>query len=83
VGRHIRRPGGNCNRSTVMASESNRDIGRLFRERKAIDEAMNAAVREAVKQHRQQRQPLVVFRNGQTLLIAPEEAEMERKPKPE
>ena len=66
-----------------MASESNRDIGRLFRERKPIDEAMNAAVREAVKQHRQQGQPLVVFRNGQTVLIAPEDAEMECKPKPE
>jgi hypothetical protein len=44
---------------------------------------LNAAVREAVKQHKQQGQPLVVFRNGQTVLIAPEDAEMERKPKPE
>ncbi len=66
-----------------MPREPDRDISELFREGKPIDEALNAAVREAVKQHRQQGQPLVVFRNGQTVLIAPEHAEMERKPKPE
>ncbi len=52
-----------------------KDIGRLFRERKPIDEAHNAAVREAVKRHRQQGQPLVVCRNGQTILISPDEVE--------
>lgn len=62
-----------------MARESNRDIGRLSRERYPIGEALNAAVREAVKQHKQQGQPLVVFRKGQTVLVAPEDAEMERK----
>lgn len=61
-----------------MANEANRDIGRLFRERKRIDEALNAAVREAVRQHRQQGQPLVVWRDGRTLLVEPEEIDEER-----
>ena len=52
-----------------------KDIARLFREGTPIDEALNAAVREAVKRHKQQGQPLVVCRNGQTVLIAPEEVE--------
>lgn len=60
-----------------MANEPEKDIGRLFRKRKPIDEALNAAVREAVKQHKQQGQPLVVFRNGQTVLIAPEDVDDE------
>jgi hypothetical protein len=62
----------------VMANEREKDIGRMFRERKPIDEALNAAAREAVKQHRQQGQPLVVYRNGQTVLISPDEADQER-----
>lgn len=64
-----------------MPREPDRNVSELFRQGKPIDEALNAAVREAVKQHQQQGQPLVVFRNGQTVLIAPEEAERERKPK--
>ena len=58
-----------------MASERQKDIPRIVRECKAIDEALNAAVREAVKRHKQQGQPLVVCRNGQTVLIAREEVE--------
>ena len=58
-----------------MTNESEKDIGRLFRERKPIDEALNAAARDAVKRHRQQGQPLVVCRNGQTVLISPDEVE--------
>jgi hypothetical protein len=60
-----------------MANESEKDIGRLFRERKPIEAALNAAVREAVKRHRQQGQPLVAYRNGQTVLIAPEDVDRE------
>ena len=57
-----------------MANDSEeKDIGRLFRERKPIDEALNAAAREAVKRHRQQGQPLVVCRHGQTVLISADE----------
>ena len=60
-----------------MASESEKDISGIFREGKPIDEALSAAVREAVRQHRQQGQPLVVYRNGQTVLIAPEDLDQE------
>lgn len=62
-----------------MTNDSEKDIGRLFRERKPIDDALNAAVREAVKRHRQQGQPLVVCRNGQTILISPEDVDDEER----
>ena len=62
-----------------MTNDSETDIGRLFRERKPIDDALNAAVRDAVKRHRQQGQPLVVCRNGQTVLIPPEDVDDEER----
>jgi hypothetical protein len=65
-----------------MTNESKTDIGQLFRERKPIDEALNAAAREAVKRHRQQGQPLVAWRDGQTVLISPDEIEENDADKP-
>jgi hypothetical protein len=64
-----------------MASEPEKDISGLFRAGKPIDDALNAAVREAVKRHQQQGQPLVVWRNGRTVLVAPDEVEDERSSK--
>jgi len=55
-----------------------KDIAGIFRDRKPIDEALNAAVGEAITRHKQQDQPLVVWRNGQTVWISAEEAEQER-----
>ena len=57
-------------------SDSPKDIARLFREGTAIDEAMSAAVREAVLRHKQLGLPLVVWRDGKTVLIPPEEIEI-------
>lgn len=64
-----------------MTTESEKDIARIFREGQPIDEALNAAVGEAIVRHKQQDQPLVVWRGGQTVWISAEEAEQERGPR--
>ena len=46
---------------------------KLFDEGTAIAQAMNAAVREAVLQHKQKGLPLVVWRDGKVAWIPPEE----------
>ena len=56
-----------------MRTEKHKDIARLIREGKPIDEAMNAAVRQAVRKHKQAGQPLVAFRDGKTVLIPPDQ----------
>ncbi len=61
-------------RNTPLAIEGEKDIGRLFREGKPIDDAMNAAVREVVLRHRQLGLPLAVWRDGKVVWISPEEA---------
>lgn len=63
-----------------MAHEAEKDIARLFQERKPIDEALNAAVRDAVLRHKQQGQPLTVWRNGKIVWLTPEEIDKERGP---
>jgi hypothetical protein len=59
-----------------MATSEPKDIGKIFREGTLIDEAMNAAVRDAVQLHKEKGLPLVVWRDGKTLWISPEEAEL-------
>ena len=59
-----------------MSDTNSIDIGRLFREGTAIDAAMNAAVREAVFQHKQKGLPLAVWRDGKVAWIPPEEIEL-------
>lgn len=63
-----------------MTSEGQKDIDRLFEECTPIDDALNAAVRDAVLRHRQQRQPLAVWRDGKTVWLTPEEIDKERSP---
>ena len=58
-----------------MPSETEKDVARLFEEGTSIDEALNAAVREAVLRHKQQGQPLVVWRDGKIVLLPPDEVE--------
>ncbi len=64
-----------------MGPDTNKDIPQIFRDGKPIDDALNAAVGEAVLRHRQQGQPLAVWRDGKTVWLSPEEAEKERTPK--
>ena len=56
-----------------MSTEGPKDILRLFREGKPIDDAMNAAVREVVLRHKQLGAPLVVWRDGKVVWIPAEE----------
>jgi hypothetical protein len=57
-----------------MATSDPKDIAQIFRDGTLIDEAMNAAVRDAVQLHKEKGLPLVVWRDGKTVWISPEEA---------
>ena len=59
-----------------MADERTRDISELFDDGTAIAQAMNAAVREAVLQHKQKGLPLVVWRDGKVAWIPPDEIDL-------
>ncbi|MHB1034621.1 MAG: hypothetical protein ACYC35_04600 [Pirellulales bacterium] len=65
-----------------MATESEKDIAKIFRERTLIDEALNAAVREAVLAHKQKGLPLVVWRDGKIVWIPPEDLDVGETPAP-
>ena len=58
-----------------MTQDNGKDIDAIFREGTLIDRAMQAATREAIKQHKQAGLPMVVWRDGQTVFISPEELE--------
>ena len=58
-----------------MTQDEPKDIEAIFRDGTLIDRAMLAATREAIKQHKQAGLPMVVWRDGQTVLISPEELE--------
>jgi hypothetical protein len=59
-----------------------KDIQAIFREGTPIDEAMNAAVRDAVQLHKEKGLPMVVWRDGKVVWISPEEAEQSMPPEP-
>jgi hypothetical protein len=52
-----------------------KDISAIFLDDKFVEEALNAAVRDAVQLHKEKGLPLVVWRDGKTMWISPEEAE--------
>jgi imidazolonepropionase-like amidohydrolase len=58
-----------------MINREPKDIQKIFREGTLIDEAMNAAVRDAVQLHKEKGLPMVVCRDGKIIWITPEEAE--------
>lgn len=55
-----------------MANEESH-ISRMFREGTPIDNAIIAATKRAITEHKQKGQPLVAWRDGKTVLIPPEE----------
>jgi hypothetical protein len=61
-----------------MSDERTRNISQLFDDGTAIAQAMNAAVREAVLQHKQKGLPLAVWRDGRVAWIPPEEIDIGR-----
>ena len=58
-----------------MTQDNDKDIAAIFRDSALIKQALQAATREAIKQHRQAGLLMPVWRNGRTVFIAPEELE--------
>ncbi|MBN2579516.1 MAG: hypothetical protein JXB10_11035 [Pirellulales bacterium] len=56
-----------------MTNNEEKNISQLFEEGTPIDNAILAAGRNAILEHKQKGQPLVVWRDGKTVLIPPEE----------
>jgi hypothetical protein len=56
------------NAPTSEKSEK-KDIGQIFREGTAIEEALERAYRRAVKQHRQNGVPMVFWENGKIIEV--------------
>jgi hypothetical protein len=59
-----------------MTNREPKDIQQIFRDGTLIDEAMNAAVRDAVQLHKEKGLPMVVWRDGKIVWISPEDAEL-------
>lgn len=55
------------------------DIDALFEEGTPIDQAINAAVKNAVDRHKKLSQPIVVWRDGKVLIIDPKDIDKELK----
>ena len=53
------------------------DIAALFIDGALIDKAINDAVREAIERHKRLSQPIVIWRDGKVLTIAPEDIDKE------
>lgn len=55
------------------------DIDAIFEEGTPIDQAINAAVKNAVDRHKKLSQPIVVWRDGKVLIIDPKDIDKELK----
>ena len=63
-----------------MRPDPKTDIEQLFERGTEIDAALSRAAREAREAHKQAGLPLPVWRDGETVLIAPEEIETGEPP---
>jgi hypothetical protein len=63
-----------------MASEEKPDIGELFAQRAPIQEALNEAVRDAVRQHRQAGLPMAVWKDGKVAWVSADEVDIKSHP---
>jgi hypothetical protein len=54
-----------------MKARKAKSIAQLFTEGRSIDAAMKKAAQEAQRCHRQAGQPMVVWRKGKMVLVAP------------
>lgn len=59
-----------------MTSSDNRDIGAIFDEGTAIDEAMRKGWRRAVRRHHRLGIPLLVSKGGKIVEVDPSEVEL-------
>jgi hypothetical protein len=56
-------------------------IGQVFLKQKPIERALRRAAANAIEQHRRAGLPLVIWRDGKTVLVSAEELAPRRKPK--
>jgi len=57
-----------------MRPDEPKDIDRIFREdRRRIDEALEQGVREAMLRHKKDGLPVVIYRDGKTVEVKPED----------
>jgi hypothetical protein len=59
-----------------MSRRSSGDIERIIRDGTAIDRAIVAAHRRVIRRHRQLGVPLVIWRDGQVVEVAPDSVEL-------
>jgi len=57
----------------MKARKSKKDIAKIFSEGTLIDEALRAGRREALELHRRLGPPVVVYKEGETLWVMPDE----------
>lgn len=58
-----------------MAAKAGKDVGGILRKGKLVDAALAAAVREALRRHRQVELPVAEWRDGRTVWLGPDEIE--------
>lgn len=58
-----------------MSTDLKQSISDVFRKGTAIDRALEAAARDAIKRHRQSGQPIPVWRDGKTVMVSADELE--------
>ncbi|HEY5619566.1 MAG TPA: hypothetical protein VIK60_16620 [Vicinamibacterales bacterium] len=57
-----------------MRTEARKDVHRIFiEERELIDEALQRGVRDAVLRHKRDGLPMVIYRDGKTVWVKPED----------
>jgi hypothetical protein len=61
----------------MRATRGSKDIDRIFVEGVLVDRAVRDAVREAIRQHRQARQPMAVWEDGKVVWVDAAELEAE------
>jgi hypothetical protein len=67
----------------MATDRTDRDINAAFELGTPIVDALNEAVREAVRHHKRMGQPLVVWRDGKTVWLSAEEVEAENHNDPQ
>jgi hypothetical protein len=56
-----------------MKTEAQKDISRIVEDRRLIDEALKQGVRDAMLRHKQDGLPVVIYRDGQTVWVMPQD----------
>jgi hypothetical protein len=57
-----------------MKTEAQKDVHRIFvEERELIDKALQQGVRDAVRRHKRDGLPMVIYRDGKAVWIKPED----------